>query len=210
MDYSRINLDEWSRKVHFEFFRSFDEPFHGVCVDVDVTPSVHFCKENQRSFFAHYLYALLRATNQLRPMKLRIIDDLPVEYHNVDVSATLAKPDGTFGFSYVRYDEDFDTFYMFLQEEQKRVEQSEDLLPPVNSIGCLHVSALPWLKFTSLSHARDYGRGDSVPKVSFGKLHDVEGRQMMPMSVHVHHSLVDGRDVADLVSLFEELMQSPS
>jgi chloramphenicol O-acetyltransferase type A len=34
----------------------------------------------------------------------------------------------------------------------------------------IHFSAIPWLNFTSLSHARSYTFPDSSPKISFGKM----------------------------------------
>ena len=34
---SKIDLDSWPRKAHYEFFKSFTEPFFGVTVVVDCT-----------------------------------------------------------------------------------------------------------------------------------------------------------------------------
>lgn len=57
----------------------------------------------------------------------------------------------------------------------------------------IHFSALPWLHFTSVSHARNYNFQDSCPKISVGKIitHDDE-KKIMPVSLHVHHALMDG------------------
>ncbi|RYG03106.1 MAG: hypothetical protein EOO02_09150 [Chitinophagaceae bacterium] len=70
-----------------------------------------------------------------------------------------------------------------------------------------HLSALPWLNFTSISHARAFSFPDSCPKISFGKLSEVEGKSLMPVSIHVHHGLMDGFHVAQFVERFEAEMK---
>ena len=37
---------------------------------------------------------------------------------------------------------------------------------------------------------------------------EVNGRKEMPVSIHVHHALMDGKDVADYIDLFQKLMNS--
>lgn len=37
-------------------------------------------------------------------------------------------------------------------------------------------------------------------------MHTVGDKRMMPVSIHVHHALMDGYDVGMFVDLFQELM----
>ncbi|MBC7912492.1 MAG: chloramphenicol acetyltransferase, partial [Pyrinomonadaceae bacterium] len=48
----------------------------------------------------------------------------------------------------------------------------------------------------------------SCPKISFGMMTDEHGKLSMPVSIHVHHALMDGYHVAEFVNLFQELMNS--
>lgn len=41
--------------------------------------------------------------------------------------------------------------------------------------------------------------GDSVPRISTGKLMQEGEKHLLPISICVHHGLMDGRDVADLI-----------
>ena len=41
-----IDIDNWNRKEHFQFFSKFDEPFFGVTVKVDCTTAYKKAKEN--------------------------------------------------------------------------------------------------------------------------------------------------------------------
>jgi chloramphenicol O-acetyltransferase type A len=63
---------------------------------------------------------------------------------------------------------------------------------------------IPWVAFTSFAHARRHGTEDSVPKIVFGKRHERGGRHRMPVSVEVHHALVDGLHVGRFFEGFQE------
>ncbi len=47
---------------------------------------------------------------------------------------------------------------------------------------------------------------DSAPKISFGKMTETNGEKSMPVSIHVHHALVDGVDVGRYIDCYQELM----
>ena len=32
-----LEIENWNRRQHFEFFKSFDNPFFNICAKVDVT-----------------------------------------------------------------------------------------------------------------------------------------------------------------------------
>ena len=41
--------------------------------------------------------------------------------------------------------------------------------------------------------------GDSIPKISIGKLIQEKKKLLLPISISVHHGLVDGRNVAEFI-----------
>jgi len=86
------------------------------------------------------------------------------------------------------------------------VKDSQELFPALSGENVIHFSSLPWLDFTSVSHARSFSFQDSCPKISMGKMTERSGKRTMPLSIHVHHALMDGQDVARFVELFQELM----
>ncbi|SDL96910.1 chloramphenicol O-acetyltransferase type A [Catalinimonas alkaloidigena] len=204
----RLALDRWSRKDHFHFFRKFEEPFHGVCVEIDCTGAYRTAKQRGHSFFLAYLHHALTAANQTEPFRYRILDEEVYVYDRVHASPTIDRPDGTFGFSYLDYHEEFATFVREAEGPIAQVRASTTLFPDHTNheVAVMHLSALPWLRFTSLSHARSFSYPDSSPKVSFGKMVEAHGKRTMPVSIHVHHALVDGRDVGLFVERFQELM----
>lgn len=203
-----IDIDLWNRREHFLFFSAFTEPFYGIVAEVDVSVAYRHCRDGQKSFFLWYLHRSLLAVNTLEPFRLRIGDGSVVEYDAIHASATISREDGTFGFSFINFDQDFDAFSAHAHAEITRIRSCTDLLPPVNGQDAVHYSSLPWIRFTSLSHARHYTSGDSAPKISFGRVIEENGRFLMPCSVHVHHALVDGKDVGDYFRVFQELLDN--
>ena len=203
-----IDINTWKRKEHFEFFSKFDEPFFGIVSEIDCTIASQKAKEKGVSFFASYLYKSLKAVNAIEEFRCRILDDKIVIYDSIHASATLAREDETFAFSFVQFSEDFNQFEKALKLEIKEVQNSSGLRLNEGAIrhDVVHFSSVPWVKFTGLSHARSFTLPDSSPKITFGKIFTKDKRKMMPVSINAHHGLVDGLHVAKFLELFQNLM----
>jgi chloramphenicol O-acetyltransferase type A len=202
----KLNIDTWERKEHFNFFKNFEEPFYGVVVNIDCTKAYKFAKENDVSFFLYYLHKSLTAVNALEPFKYRIYGDEVFLYDQINAGPTIGRANGTFGFSYVDYHPSFNDFMIGANKEIERVQNTTTLFAPKLDDDIVHYSALPWIDFTSLSHARSFSFQDSCPKMSFGKMSESGGKLTMPVSVHVHHALIDGLHVGQYIDLFQQLM----
>lgn len=90
--------------------------------------------------------------------------------------------------------------------EIERVRNTTGLVPATASEHVIHYSSLPWIPFTALSHARNFKYKDSIPKISFGQLTDRGGMKVMPVSIHVHHALMDGFHVGKHIEKFQALL----
>lgn len=203
-----LDLEHWPRKEHFHFFRKFDEPFFGAVVEIDCTKAYENAKAFGVSFFLYYLHKTLVAVNAVEAFRYRIEDDKISIHDRVDASATISREDGSFGFSLIEFDTDFETFSKNALAEIARVKNTPGLFTrSFDEDNLIHFSAIPWVDFTSLSHARSFAFPDSCPKVSFGKMGVSDsGKRTMPMSVHVHHALMDGLHVGQFVDCFQHEM----
>lgn len=203
--YQKLDPSTWPRREHFEFFRKFEEPFFGIVADVDVTTAYAHAKATGASFFLYYLHKVATAVNAVEEFRYRIAGDDVLIYDKIDISATLMREDNSFGFSLIHYDADFYAFVTGAKAEMERVGNTTGLFTRTfeqNNI--IHFSAIPWVRFTSLSHARSFTFPDSCPKISVGKMTGSGDRKIMPVSVHVHHGLMDGYHVG---LFFEKLQQ---
>lgn len=201
-----INIENWNRKEHFLFFSKFDEPFFGVTVKIDCTIAYKKAKEKGISFFLYYLYRALKAANEIENFRYRIIENQPYNFATVNASPTINRPNGTFGFAYMDYFEEEKQFYEKALQEIENVKNTNNLLPAVSGENVIHFSAIPWLDFTSISHARSFSHPDSCPKISFGKMTENNGVKEMSVSIHVHHALMDGYHVGLFVEKFQALL----
>lgn len=203
-----LDLENWNRKEHFAHFKQMEEPFFGVTVEIDCTKAYQTAKELNVSFFIYYLHKTLVAVNSVENFKYRIADDKIYINDHIDASATIGREDGTFGFSLIEFNPDFNLFKENALAEIERIQNTTGLFTrSFDDDNLIHFSAIPWINFTSISHARSYTFPDSCPKISFGKMITSEtGKRTISMSVHVHHALMDGLHVGRFIDRFEEEM----
>lgn len=205
-----LDLENWNRKEHFAHFRQMEEAFFGVTVEIDCTQAYQTAKELNVSFFIFYLHKTLTAVNAIENFKYRIAEDKIYINDRIDASATIGREDGTFGFSLIEYHPDLNIFKENALAEIERIQNTTGLFTrSFDNDNLIHFSAIPWLNFTSLSHARSYTFPDSCPKISFGKMITSEtGKRTIAMSVHVHHGLADGLHVGQFVDYFQNQMNT--
>lgn len=203
-----LDIDNWNRKDHFNFFKQLEEPFFGVCVTIDCTIAYQKSKKENSSFFISYLHKALKAVNSVECFRYRISKEDIIVYEQIDASSTIGRPDGTFGFSNIKFHPNFQKFNLIAKKEIERVQNNSGLEVAVAGEHVIHFSALPWLDFTSFSHARSFSFADSAPKISIGKMTETNGKKSFSVSIHVHHGLVDGFHVGQFVEKFQELMNA--
>lgn len=204
----QIDIENWNRKEHFAFFREFYEPCYGITSRVDCTEAYRHCKDHGFSFFLSCLYWTLTAAQEVEAFGLRIEDEKLFQYDRVDAGSVIDRPDETFGFGYFIYNSDMQQFVQTAVAEVERVRESSGLDRP-DAQNIIRYSSLPWIDFTSITHAQKSSTADSCPRITFGKMSDVNGRRSMPVAVHVNHALVDGRDVGKFFELFQKLLSQP-
>jgi chloramphenicol O-acetyltransferase type A len=201
MEAEIIDINNWSRRQHFEHFNSLSDPFFAVTIPFDVTNAYNHSKSNNISFFSRYLHDCMKAINTIDEFKLRIVDNKVVKYKTIHASPTIARPDHSFAFSFIDFDNNFEVFANNLKLEKKRIINSLDLFPSKNGLNCIHCSTLPWFSFTA--HKEPFSKGDSVPKLAFGKIMEEKNKVIMNLAISVNHALVDGYHVG----LFAEKFQ---
>ncbi len=203
-----IDLKTWERTPLYELFGSFSEPFHGICVRVDCTEAFRYAKDLQISVFLTLLHRSLAAANHVENFKTRIVDGGVVKYPTIHGGSAVGRSNGTIGFGYYAYQPELLEFVRRGSLEVERVRQRNDLERHTQQ-DLIRYSVLPWLDFTSISHARDFATQDSAPKITFGKITETSGRYTMPVSIHAHHALADGLHVAQFVEQFERYLAVP-
>ena len=86
-------------------------------------------------------------------------------------------------------------------QEIRRVKECSGLAFPAvpECAYAIRYSSLPWFSFSEMKHAGSFKTGDSAPRISTGRLIEKEKRLLLPISITVHHGLVDGLHVGEFV-----------
>ena len=201
-----IDPASWNRREHFAFFSAFEEPFFGLVATVDCTRALAEAKRLGVPFFLYYLHAALQAVNQVEALRYRIEDGQVYCYDRIHASATIGRPDYTFGFSFIEHHDELADFLPTANAEIAAVQASEGLRLSETTArpDVIHFSAIPWVRFTGLSHARNFSHPDSCPKISVGQTYTEGAATLMPVSINVHHGLADGYHVGQFLAAFQE------
>jgi chloramphenicol O-acetyltransferase type A len=202
-----LDVTSWARREVFEFFRGFDKPYFNICTRLDVTTLLSLLRERPNiSVSLAYHYFALRAANEIEPFRYRLKEGKVVIYDVIHGGTTVLLPSENFTLAYFDYEEDFEKFITRADRAVKDVLTGDGAFRPDPSDDRIHFTALPWLAFTSFSHARNWKREDSIPKIAFGKFVKENQQTLLPFSVEVHHALMDGLHVGRYVSRLEELL----
>ena len=204
-----IDLDTWPRRAVFEFYLPFDKPYFNVCTQLDITSLLQQIKKGS-SVWLTYHYLALRAANEIEPFRYRLRQGKVLVHDVINGGTTFMLPNETFTLVYFDYAESFTTFMQGATQAVDDIRNGDWAFRPRHEDDArIHCTTLPWIAFTSFSHARRWGREDSVPKISFGKFIKNGDRTLLPFSVEVHHSLMDGLHVGRYIARIEELLAHP-
>jgi chloramphenicol O-acetyltransferase type A len=191
-----LDVEKWKRREHFELYRRFAHPFFSVTVELDVTELWRRTRApGGPSFFLAGIFCALRAANAVEAFRARVRVDRVWIHDQVSIGPTVLRADQTFAFARL---EPAETFGEFVTRSEPVIRDACEIGPLVATYATddvIYQTTLPWLRFTSFSNAIE-GAEDSVPRVAFGKCSEDGGRWKLPVSVEVHHAVVDGLDVA--------------
>ena len=206
-----LDFESWNRSRHFYFFRGYDNPYFNLCADVDMTTLKRLSGEaSGPSISMALFYASLKAANAVEPFRYRIRDQRVWVHDVIHAGSTVMRQDESFGFGYFPFVEDFEAFSVQGREELDRVKHTTDLEPHAGDDDLIHYSVIPWVRFTSFSHARRWNTDEAIPKLVFGKFFERDGRWWLPVSVEVHHAVMDGLHVGRFFEGFQTLLDDPS
>ena len=204
-----VDLKRWKRREHFLLFRKYQQPFFSVAVDVEVTSLwARTHSPGGPSFFLTSLYLMLKAANETEAFRMRLRKNGVWLHDRVAVGPTIPREDGTFAFARLEFSERPERF---VADGERAIAESRSrrLISPAKEKqdDIVYHSTLPWLRFTSFTNALP-GGSDSIPRVVFGKCVRDGDTMKMPVSVEVHHAVVDGADVAAFVERFQAALST--
>jgi chloramphenicol O-acetyltransferase type A len=204
-----LDVTTWARRDLFEFFRSYDNPYFNVCTRLDITRLLTRLRPRpDLSVSLSYHYFALRVANEIEPFRYRLRDGKVIVHDVIHGGATVLLPNESFTFAYFDYEEDFEKFISKAQRSVREA-QAGNSFKPTTSDDTIYFTTLPWVSFTSFAHARNWRSEDSVPRIAFGKFISENEHVLLPISVEVHHALMDGLHVGRFLNRLQEALAAP-
>jgi chloramphenicol O-acetyltransferase type A len=205
-----LDTRSWPRRAAFEYFRGFDKPYFNVCTRLDVARLKAAAAAAGGGLSLAVYFVALRLANRHEPFRLRLEGGRVRVHERVHASTTVLRDDESFGFAELEADDDFGRFSRQAGTAIARArERGAPFEPRLDDSAVIHLTTLPWVHFTSFSHARNWGREDAVPKLAFGRAEADGARLWLPVSVEVHHALMDGLHVGRYLEDFEAVLREP-
>jgi len=205
-----ITFNNPHRQKHFDFFKEMNHPHFNVTVNVEVQRYVEFVKDLSVKFTPAMVFAIAKAANAVKEFKWRIRDEQVVEHEWIHPSYTVnSESSPVFSFCTV----EFKPKLIYFIEEASKVEAQMQKDPSFEDEpgrdDYLFLSAIPWFYFTSMQHAMQFHPCDSVPRFTFGKYIENNKKLTMPISIQVHHALVNAKEVANFLEFLQSYLNEP-
>ncbi|PHP68468.1 chloramphenicol acetyltransferase [Zhengella mangrovi] len=191
-----IDTATWPRAGQFAHFRAYAQPHFSITAPLDVSRLVRRLKPEGVSVFNACVYAITEGGNAVPELRTRFSGDRVYEHEAVGASFTVPLQAGGFAFCEVGRNRDFERFDRTCSQAIEAARQQQGLTDTTaDQDAWLFLSCLPWLSFSAMTHALR-GPEDCVPRIAWGRYHeDAAGRLVVPVSIQVHHALVDGEHV---------------
>lgn len=209
-----IDIETWERKPNYEFFLSFQNPTISITSEVECGGAKARAKAAGQSFFLYYVYAVLRAVNEIPEFRYRIDAERRVVYFDtVDMLSPIkVKENGRFFTVRFPWHEDFETFYAEAKAIIGAIDPNGEPYTAEQKGGkelldVMLLSATPDLYFTSLTCTQEHRHGSNYPLMNAGKAIVREGKLIMPIAMTIHHGFVDGHHLSLFYKKVEEWLK---
>ena len=209
-----IEPENFKRMALLEKYSSYMFPYINIGAEIDVTKIYHYAKKRGLSFYCAMIHAVTKTALEIENFKYRIIDGKPVLCESLTpVFTYLPKGEEQFYLVQQPFEEDMDTFCQKAkaQAQLQATETEHSFMHGKEQVEILYISCIPWIRYTHFIRTIEEGGKDNIPRISWGKYAaDKDGKITVPLSVQVHHGLMDGYHVGMFFEKLEQYLDSIS
>ena len=193
LDFTPIDLCQWSRGETFWYFSKAAPTGYSVTADVDITHMLGVLKSAGKKFFPAYIWLVTKVLCEQQEFKIALNDGRIGFYsYLTPLYAVFHNDNKTFSLMWTEFDDDFSQFYAAYMRDKSNfgdnhgILSKKDVLPPPNAYT---VSCLPWISFRHFAVHNYENKEYYFPSVESGKFDKKDGKIFMPLSVTCHHLL---------------------
>lgn len=212
MNYTKVDIDEWSRGTLFRFYIEKMRIVMSLTVDINVAPLITYTKKNGLKFYPAMIWVVSKVINSHDEFKYSWdTDGNLIRWDSISPSYTVFnRDDECFSKFVTEYTDDIFEFYQRTVDDQRKYQEERAIIgnQPQNFFD---VSCLPWVKYKHFDvHVFDEGKF-LAPVVTWGKYEVQNGNALMPLTMNIHHAVADGfhlsrffNEVQELIDLYAE------
>lgn len=194
--YTIIDETNWKRKIHCNVFRNSVEPSYCVTFKLDITHFLNRIRKQKLSFTLAMVYMVTECANEIEEFRYRFIDGKVVLFDQIHTAFTYLDEE-TELFKVVNVPMT-DTINDYVQQAQKIAEEQTEYFTGPLGNDIFQFSPMPWINYTHISHTISGKKDNATPLFDWGK-YTIHGQKiLLPFSVQVHHSFVDGIHIGRL------------
>ena len=200
--FSIIDEKTWKRSTHCAVFRNCIEPSFCVTFELDVTKFYREIKKKGLSFTFALIYIVTECANQIEEFRYRFLDGKIVMFDKIDTAFTyLDKETELFKVVNVPFKGSMQEYCK--TAKHKAQTQKEYFTGPLGN-DVFQFSPMPWVTYRHISHTNSGKKENATPLFDWGKFYEKGERLLLPFSVQVHHSFVDGIHIGKLAGKVQE------
>lgn len=205
--YELIDMQKFDRAEYFYYFMSVGTTIE-LTSKVDVTKVIERCKNDKLNFHAVMLYQLYKVINTIENFKYDVIENNLIKWDRiVPTFSSINKNSKLFFTLYADMQENCIDYNKQYQKTVENFANSVTIVPqgslPEN---VFNVSCIPWLHFEHFSSNSKTMENKVVKMITFGKYKKINGRFLLPLTIQVSHSIIDGYHVALFFEKLEEVL----
>lgn len=202
--YKEIDEKTWKRTTHCQIFRNSIEPQYCVSFELDITNFLKKIKQKKYSFTMSFIYAVSKCANEIEEFRYRFLDDKIVIFEKINTSFTyLNKDTELFKVVNAEMKDSLEEYVIYARKTAEN--QKEYFVSPLKN-DVFQFSPFPWISYTHISHTNSGKKDNAVPLFDWGKFFEKEEKIILPFSLQVHHSFVDGIHVGKLADLLQKFL----
>lgn len=205
-NYQVIDMKSWKRTMHCQVFRECIEPAYCVTLELDITNFLKKVREKGYSFTMAMIYAVSKCANEIEEFRYRFMDGEVVLFDRINTAFTYLDSE-TELFKVVNVNMEDELEKYVISAKEKAETQDEYFTGPLGN-DVFQFSPLPWVTYTHISHTNSGKKDNATPLFDWGKCYEKDGKVMLPFSVQVHHSFVDGVHIGKLVDSIQAYLDN--
>lgn len=190
-----IDMENWERKSHYEYYSKALPCGYSLTAMIDVTKLLQHAEKRGQRFYPVFLYCISATVNGTREFRMGMDAEGRPGYWDMvhPVHTIFHEDDKTFSDIWSYYDPDFYIFSETLAADSEKYKDKKGIKtkqaqPP--NFFC--ISCTPWLHYSGYATYASESRPNLFPIITFGKYTEEQGRKRLPLTVTISHAAADG------------------